>query len=197
MSDTPPPYLRSGDLLSRDDSRLLIVDMQERLLTAIPDGPRVVGNCVKLVQGGRVLGVPVFATEQYPRGLGPTVAPLAELVGACPEKLRFSCAEVLGWDRSAESSDAALRDRPRVVVAGIETHVCVLQTALDLLAAGYLVYVAADAVASRRESDWRWALDRLSTHGAIVTTTEAVLFEWCEVAGSDEFREISRLVRDQ
>jgi len=197
MTQEPPSYLRSGDLLSRDDSRLLIVDMQEKLLPAIPVADQLLDNCVRLVRAARLLDVPVFATEQYPRGLGSTAPALAELIPERPEKLRFSCAEVLGWDRSAECADPRLRDRTRVVVAGIEAHVCVLQTALDLLAAGYLVYVVADAVASRRKLDWRIALERLSTHGAIITTLESVLFEWCEVAGSDEFREISRLVKER
>ena len=81
------------------------------------------------------------------------------------------------------------------MLAGIEAHVCVQQTALDLIAAGFAVFIVADAVASRSQVDWKTALDRLSISGAIVTTTESVLFEWCEVAGTDEFRQISRLVK--
>lgn len=197
MSAPSSPYVRSVDLLSRDDSRLLIVDMQEKLMPAIPVAQQVIANCVTLVKAARLLGPPVFATEQYPRGLGGTVTPLAELLGELPDKVRFSCTEVLDWSTAAESEDFALRDRHKVVVAGIEAHVCVLQTVLDLMAAGYHVYVPADAVASRHKLDWRVALDRMAAHGAVITTTESVLFEWCELAGSAEFKEISRLVKER
>jgi len=188
MSDSSE-YIRSRELLSRDDSRLLIVDVQEKFVPVIPVAGQLIANCRKLIQGAQVLGVPVDATEQYPRGLGTTVPDLAELLDDRPEKLRFSCAECLTWAAARDG------DRCKVVVAGIETHVCVLQTALDLMAAGYEVYLPADALASRRKQDWRIALERLANSGAVITTTEAVLFEWCEVAGTEEFKEISRLVK--
>ncbi len=188
MNDTP--YVRSPELASRDDSRLLIVDVQERLLPHILHGERVVENCRKLLEGSKILGVPAFATEQYPKGLGRTVPALAGHFASMPEKLRFSSAECLGWPMAAQAGDG----RHRVVVAGIETHVCVQQTALDLIAQGYRVIVPADAVGSRSELDWKFALDRLTISGAVVTTTESILFEWCEVAGTDEFKAISRLV---
>lgn len=194
---TPAPFhVRSGELLSRHDSLLLIVDMQEKLLPAIRRGARVLANCSKLVRAAQLLGPPVFATEQYPRGLGPTVAELAVLLGERPEKLRFSCSEALQWGTASESSDPALRDRTKVVIAGIEAHVCVLQTALDLLADGYHVYIAADAIGSRQRLDRQIALQRMADTGAVITTTESVLFEWCETAAADEFKEISRLVKE-
>jgi nicotinamidase-related amidase len=188
MSDAPPEYLRSGELLARDDSRLLIVDVQERFMPTIPVADQLVANCRKLLAGAKALGIPASATEQYPKGLGPTVPQLAEFLPTRPEKLRFSSAEVLGWTSASDD------ERHKVVVAGIETHVCIQQTVLDLLAAGYQVYVPADAVASRHKPDWRFALQRLRDSGAVVTSTEAVLFEWCEVAGTDEFKQISRIV---
>ena len=188
MSDLAP-YFRSRELLSRDDSRLLIVDVQEKFIPVIPVAAQLIANCRKLIQGANILAVPTFATEQYPQGLGATTPELAELLGDRPEKLRFSSAECLGWTAAADD------DRFQVVVAGIETHVCIQQTALDLIAAGYQVYVPADAVASRHKHDWRYALQRLRDSGATITTTESVLFEWAEVAGTDEFRQISRLVR--
>jgi nicotinamidase-related amidase len=186
-------YVRSAALLSRDDSRLLMIDMQEKLLPAMLHGERVVSNCVKLARGARCLGVPLSGTEQYPRGLGPTVATLAELIDRRPEKLRFSAAQVLDWPGPHADTEGT-GARPKVVVAGIEAHVCVLQTVFDLLGAGYDVYVPADAVTSRLELDWRIALERMSAGGAVICTTEGVLFEWCEVAGTDEFKQISRLV---
>lgn len=186
----PADDIRSRELLSRDDSRLLIVDVQEKFVPVIPVAEQLITNCRKLIQGAQILGVPVAATEQYPRGLGATVPELAELLPERPEKLRFSCAECLNW--AAAGND----DRSKVVVAGIETHVCILQTALDLMAMGYEVYLPVDALASRHKHDWRFALERMANSGAVVTTTEAVLFEWCEVAGTDEFKQISRLVVD-
>ncbi|HID22318.1 MAG TPA: hydrolase [Planctomycetaceae bacterium] len=169
-----------------------MVDVQERLLTHIPVADSLVANCRKLIQAAQILGVPISATEQYPKGLGRTAPALGELLGELPEKLRFSCAETLAWPPAAEAPDG----RHKVVVAGIESHVCVLQTALDLMAIGYRVYVPADAVASRKKFDWKMALERLRLSGAVVTSTESVLFEWCEVAGTPEFKQISALVKD-
>jgi nicotinamidase-related amidase len=196
MQSPASPYIRSTELLSRSDSRLLIVDMQEKLLPTIRRGRQVTANCVKLVRAAQLLAVPVFATEQYPRGLGPTVPELAKLLTERPEKVRFSCSEALAWGTANEPTDPALRDRTKVVIAGIEAHVCVLQTSLDLMADGYQVYVAADAVGSRHRWDQRIALQRMADSGAVITTSESVLFEWCETAAADEFKEISRLVKE-
>ena len=116
---------------------------------------------------------------------------LAELLGPLPEKIRFSAAEVLDWPAAAARDD----DRDQVVVAGIETHVCVQQTVLDLLSQGYRVYVPADAVASRRKLDWKMALERMANCGAMLTTAESMLFEWCEVADTPEFKQVLDLIR--
>ena len=186
--ETRPP--RSSELLSRTASRLLVVDVQQKLLDHIPVSGTLVENCRRMIRGAQVLDVPVAATEQYPDGLGPTAEVLAGLLGEIPEKLRFSCAECLDWGAAGGDGD----QRDQVVVCGIEAHVCVTQTALDLAAQGYRVYVPADAVASRHKLDWKTALGRLADSGIVVLTTESVLFEWCEVAGTDEFRQISRLV---
>ena len=185
-----PPYLRSPELLSRGSSRLLIVDVQQKLVPLIPVGDQMVANCRRLIRGASILDVPRFATEQYAKGLGGTVPELAELLEDRPDKVRFSCAEVLNWGTAAQQAD----DRDTVVVAGIETHVCILQTVFDLLAHGFTVFVPADAVASRHKVDWKTALERMSAAGATVTTTESVLFEWCEVAGTPEFKQISKLI---
>lgn len=192
MTQPKSSYVRSHELVSRTESKLLIVDVQEKLVPMIANFERMLGNCRRLIQGARILDVPVFATEQYPKGLGHTVAPLAELLGSVPEKQRFSCAEVLDWGLAAEQAD----NRFQIVVAGIEAHVCVLQTVLDLLAGGFQVFVPADAVSSRGELDWKIALDRMSTGGAVITTTESVLFEWCERSGTPEFKQISQLIKE-
>jgi len=191
---TPPKssYVRSHELISRTESRLLIVDVQEKLVPMIANYERMIGNCRRLIQGAKILDVPVFATEQYPKGLGHTVAPLAELLGSVPDKLRFSCVEVLDWGLAGEQTD----NRYQIVVAGIEAHVCVLQTVLDLLAGGFQVFVPADGISSRGELDWKIALERMSSGGAVITTTESVLFEWCERSGSPEFKQISQLIKE-
>jgi nicotinamidase-related amidase len=135
--------------------------------------------------------LPVVASEQYPKGLGPTVPELAERLGAMPSKFGFSagaCGQIF----------EGLREKGvhKVLVCGIETHVCVQQTVLDLLADGWRVYVAVDAVGSRFEVDYRTALQRMDSSGATLTTTEAAIFEWCETAAAPEFKQISQLVRE-
>ncbi len=181
---------RSPGLMSRANTALLVVDVQERLLPAIRDGRRVVWNCGRLIDGARILGLPVAGTEQYPKGLGPTVPDLAERLGNLPAKLLFSCRECAAAFRPL--LDAG---RHKLLVCGVEAHVCVQQTVYDLLAAGWSVYVAADAVGSRTEFDYRTALGRMASAGAVVTSTEAALFEWCEQAGTPEFKQIAQLVR--
>lgn len=187
MSELP----HSHELMSRAQSRLLIVDMQEKLVPIIDGHKQLVANCQKLIKAAEILEVPVTATEQYPRGLGPTVPELAELLPECPEKIEFSCLNCLDWNSIGSDPEG----RFQVIVAGIEAHVCVLQTVLDLLSQGFRVFVVADAVSSRKPFDREVALQRMLSSGAVVVTTESVLFEWCERAGTPEFKEISRLVR--
>ena len=185
-------YERSHELVSRGECQLLIIDMQEKVLPPIPVREQLVANCGKLIEGAKLFGVPVAVTEQYAKGLGPTVPELRSQVPdiAIPDKVRFSAVESLNWGMAAERSD----DRFKVVVAGIEAHVCVLQTVLDLLICGYQVHVAADAVGSRTKLDWKLALKRMAGSGAVITTTEAILFEWCESAGTPEFKQLSKLI---
>ncbi|MGQ9504693.1 MAG: hydrolase [Thermogutta sp.] len=184
-----PP--RSVELMSVDDTALLVVDVQERLLPHIKDGHRIVWNIRRLIDAAEILGVKVVGTEQYPKGLGPTVPILAERLGPLPEKLMFSCREC--WDLFSGLWEAGIR---RVLVTGIETHVCVLQTVHDLLAQGWRVYVAADAVGSRYPTDYEMALRRMELAGAVLTTTEATFFEWCVQAGTEQFKRISHLARE-
>lgn len=178
--------------MSRGDTALLVVDVQERLVPAIHNHGQVVWNVRRLIDGARILGLPVVATEQYPKGLGPTVPELAQRLGEIPSKLTFSCGGCPEIFRELES-----RGLGKILVCGMEAHVCVGQTVLDLLGQGWRVYVAVDAVGSRRPIDCSTALARMDSAGAILTTTEAALFEWCQVAGTAEFRQISRLVREE
>ena len=188
---TVTPLARSPELMNRDDAALLVVDMQARLLPLITGHQRVIWNCRRLIDGAKVLGVSLAATEQYPQGLGPTTGELAERFGAIPAKLAFSCGE-------CGDIFSAWRDKGiwKILVCGIETHVCVGQTVHDLLGEGFRVYVAADAVGARGVIDHEIALRRMDSAGATLTTTEAALFEWCGRAGSPEFKQISQLVRE-
>jgi nicotinamidase-related amidase len=134
----------------------------------------------------------VQATEQYPKGLGPTVPELAERLPVRPDKVAFSCCAIPSvvdnFKRAA---------RPKVVLAGIETHVCVLQTALDLLVQNFRVYIPVDAVGSRFAVDHEQALRRLDRAGAVITTSETAVFEWVGGASSPHFKQISKLVQDR
>ena len=187
--------LKSPELMSRGDTALVVVDVQEKLVPAIDQNARVVWNVRRLIDGANVLGLPVAATEQYPKGLGPTIAELAERLGSAPSKLTFSCGGCPEFFLVLEQ----WRERGvhKILVCGMETHVCVQQTVLDLLADAWRVYVATDAVGSRFNIDYRTALGRMDSAGATLTTTEAALFEWCEVAGTPEFKQISRLAREE
>lgn len=181
---------RSPEMMNREDTVLLVVDVQERLLPLVEGRDRLVWNVRRLLEAAGILGVPVAATEQYPEKLGPTVEPLASLIPHRRAKLAFSCAGCSELTRNWEPA------RHRVLVCGMETHVCVAQTALDLLAAGYRVYVAVDAVGARFRIDHDTALRRLESSGATLTTTEAAIFEWCRVSGTPEFKKISALVKE-
>jgi nicotinamidase-related amidase len=190
MAENPSPLPRSPELMSRDDTALLVVDMQEKLLPHIAQHQRIIWNIARLIDGAHLLGVEVAATEQYPRGLGATVPVLAERIGQIPDKLAFSCGECGEvFQRLAEAG------RQKILVSGVETHVCVLQSVLDLLHDGFRVYVAVDAVGSRCALDYQTALRRIESAGATLTTVESALFEWCAVAGTPEFKQISALVR--
>jgi nicotinamidase-related amidase len=177
--------------MSRDDSALLVVDVQEKLIGFIPQHERIVWNIRRLIDGAKVLGVPVLATEQYPQGLGPTTKVLAERLGEIPSKLTFSCGGC--GELFKQLSEQGIY---KILVVGIECHVCVQQTVLDLLGEAFQVYVAVDAVGSRFDVDYQTALRRMDSSGATLTTTEAALFEWCEVSGTPEFKQISALVRE-
>jgi nicotinamidase-related amidase len=178
--------------LGRDRSALVVVDVQEAFRPAVLDFDRVVSNVAVLVRGARVLGLPVLVTEQYPKGLGATVPEVARhLDAAAPiEKVCFSAAD-------SERFATALADsgREQILVCGIESHVCVSQTADDLLAQGREVHVARDAVSSRTAENRELGLHKMERAGAVVTSVEAALFELLGAAGTPEFKEIQRLVK--
>ena len=181
----------STQRLKRDDTAVLLVDMQERLAAAMdPEAlERVVRRCAALVEGARALGLPLVVTEQYPKGLGPTLPSLQEKLGEVRpvEKLRFSALD--------PDVRRQLGQRPNVVVAGMETHVCVFQTVRDLADAGMRPVLCTDAVLSRFPADREVGLQLAREAGATLSSVEAVLFDLLVEAGTPEFKRISAAVR--
>ncbi len=178
--------------MSAADTGLLVIDVQEKLMVKIPQASALVRDIGFLVDVARLLDMPVQATEQYPKGLGPTVAELARRLPNRPDKTGFSCCAI---PRIVEAFHRAAR--PKIVLAGIEAHVCVLNTALDLLARQFRVYIAADAVASRYLIDREFALRRLEQAGAILTTVETCAFEWIGGSNHPQFKAISALIQER
>ena len=175
-----------------DSTALLIVDLQEKLLPVIDGGDAVVAQAGRLLDGAAALNVPVLATEQYPKGLGATVDPIAQRLSAArckPGKVKFSA-----FVDEVRDELASLGVR-QVVVAGIEAHVCVLQTCLDLLDAGYVAAVAEDAIGSRRAADRGAAMWRMTQAGVVPTTVESLLLEWVGEAGTERFKAVLPLVK--
>ena len=175
--------------IDRERSILLVVDLQARLMPAIADATAAIENARLLLRAAAMLDVPVLFTEENPSGLGATVpnlAPYAE--GRTAAKMNFDACREAGFL-------TRLGPRPQVVVAGCETHVCVLQTVLGLLGAGREVYLVRDAVGSRRRENKEAAIERMGRDGAAIVTTEMVVFEWLATAEHPRFREALALVR--
>jgi len=197
--DLPPlaDNIRSPLLMTSHDTALLIIDVQEKLFPLICDQSIIEWNILRLIQGAQILGVPMLATEQYPQGLGGTIPTIRQALktancDAVPSKTMFSCRQC-----QTELQQLVNQGVQKVLVTGVETHVCVAQTALDLIAAGMSVYLAVDAVGSRTPLDHDTAIRRLENSGVTATTTEAALFEWCESSDRDPFKQISQLVRQK
>jgi len=180
-------------LLDAGRSQLLLVDVQERLMPAMHEAERVVEGCGRLVEAACTLGVPATVSEQYPRGLGATVPQLAERLG--PEVPRFAKTHFSCAGDAAILGRLAAAGRPQVVLAGVEAHVCVLQTALQLKAMGFQPAVVWDAVASRTPESRELARERLGRAGVDLVNGEMVLFEWLQRAGTPAFKALSGLLK--
>ena len=184
-----------GFTIKRAASQLTCVDIQTRLSGAMQTPERVIGRAEVLLKAAEILAVPVLISEQYPKGLGATEP---AILAAAPsaivlEKTEFSCARN---DAISNAIGELVKDFcTQIIICGMETHVCVAQTALDLAAAGHDVFVVSDAVTSRRQSDIDAALARFRHCGVHVVTSEMVIFEWLETARSVEFKAISELIR--
>ncbi|MEP1208586.1 MAG: hydrolase [Rhizobiaceae bacterium] len=174
-------------LIRSKDSILVVIDMQQRLVPAMLAPARTLRNAALLIETARELDIPVLLTEQYPKGLGPTMADIAGPAGDSPvfEKIHFSCME------DPKFADHLMGlGRNQVVLAGMEAHICVVQTAASLLEAGYEVFVASDATASRTADSEQACLQRLNAAGVGIVTSEMVVFEWLGKAGTPAFKKI-------
>lgn len=178
--------------LSRDRAALVIVDVQEKLVTEMKFLGQMERNINILTTVARRLGIPIFMTEQYPKGLGRTIARIA---GSLPEvepvaKVTFSC-----WAEQVFRTRLEASGRKQVILTGIETHVCVLETALDLMAAGYTVHLPTDALCSRRKDNWQSGLHQAHGAGAVLTSTETVFFQLLERSDTPQFKELINLLK--
>ena len=178
--------------LTAHESALIVIDVQEKLMAKIPGADTLTRNIAFLLDVAKLLKIEVVCTEQYPKGLGPTVAPLAERLPVRPDKVGFSSCSAPSLATTFPSLG-----RTKIVLTGIEAHVCVLHTALDLLAANFQVYLAVDALASRYAVDRETTLRRLEKAGAILTTVETCAFEWMGGANHPQFKAVSALVQER
>ena len=181
--------------LQRTNTTLVLIDVQQKLMPVIDGADAVLRNLERLIRGAHILGIPVLVTEQYVKGLGATVEvirqTLEETSGYRP--IEKDCFSAHGC--AAFSAQLSAMNRRQIVIAGVETHVCVYQTVIDLLGAGFEVTIAADAVSSRTPENRDIALRRMISEGAKLSSTEMALFELTGVSGTDEFRSISRLIK--
>ena len=185
-------FKRNPLILDKTQTALLIIDIQEKILAVMQSPESVVTNTIKLIKGFKILGSPIYITEQYPKGLGSTQKDIANELGNTKafQKMSFSGA-------GAENLFSELKERnvKQVVIAGIEAHVCVQQTALDLLENSFQVNLAVDAISSRYKIDYETAVSRMRSHSAEISTTESILFEMLRFCGTDEFKQISRIIK--
>jgi nicotinamidase-related amidase len=181
-------------LIHAHDSCLIVIDMQERLVPAMQAPARTIRNARVLITAAHELAVPVLLTEQYPKGLGPTVPELARAAAAANAailpKMHFSCMEDPGFAAAFKATG-----RRQAVIAGMEAHICVMQTAVSLMDQGYEVFVVTDATSSRTLESEKACLDRLQASGAGIVTTEMVVFEWLGRAGTPAFKALLPLIK--
>jgi len=176
-------------LMQRENSLFLLVDLQEKLTPHVMDSEPLIKTCQWLLRLAKTLAVPQLVSEHYSRGLGVTVEPLKDLMGMVTpfEKVHFSC-----YKDQAFIDYWQAQGRKQAIITGIETHVCVLQTAIDMIEAGFEVFVVVDAVSCRKEQDQKYALKRMKQAGVQLVTSEMVFFEWVERAGTPEFKALSQ-----
>ena len=184
--------MNAPDILTTDNTVLVLIDFQERLFPVMYDKDKLLRNVLKLIRGAKVLEIPIVLTEQYPKGLGPTLPEIKELLpdNKPVEKVCFNCCDDGAFRKSLE----ALK-RKQVLVAGIEAHICVYQTAMALLRDGYEVQVVGDCVSSRESENRLVSLFKMGAAGVSPTTVEMALFELLKVASGEKFKQISNIVK--
>ncbi|RPI12916.1 MAG: hydrolase [Ignavibacteriae bacterium] len=178
--------------IKAEETAAVCVDIQSRLFPIIHENEQLKKNVITLINGLKVLDIPLLVTQQYTKGLGETVDEIKEAIGEYNyiEKMSFSCCGDTGFmDRLREL------DKKNVILMGIESHVCVLQTALDLIDNGYTPVLIADCVSSRKPNDKKFALKRMKSAGAILSTYESILFELTVVSGTEKFKQIAKLIK--
>lgn len=178
--------------ITKEDSLVLLIDVQERLFPHIASAERLETQLINFLKGSNKLGIPLILSEQYKKGLGETLPSLVEIISPAYtiEKKSFSCIDHMGF-----VADLSLMNKQNVVIVGIESHICVLQTAIDLKTLGYNPIVVVDAIGSRSVENKMIAIERMKQEGVILTSVESILFEWCREAGSEEFKYISKLIK--
>lgn len=178
--------------LDKDEAVLVIVDIQERLATVMEKRQKVIDNCLHLIEAAKLLHIPIILTEQYPKGIGHTVKEIREALPFYEplEKITFGCCKGPSFLESLSSTG-----RKKIILAGMETHVCVLQTCIGLLREGYAVHAVMDAVCSRTEDNFVTGIEFMRGAGAVITCTETALFQLLEKAGTEEFKIISKRIK--
>ena len=183
---------RSHKLMQSEDTALVVIDVQEKIIQAIANQHEVVWNIRRLVDAANLLCIDIKFTEQYPQRLGKTIELVSKSINRdAIAKMAFSCIECIEIFEQLRKAG-----REKLLLCGVEAHVCVQQSALDLLFNNFDVYVAVDAIGSRHKNDYEIALKRMDSAGATLTTTESVLFEWCQTSARAEFKSISNLVKE-
>lgn len=184
--------MRSSKLLKKENTALVVVDLQEKLFNVMLNKENLLSNCTKLIKGCKELSIPIYYTEQYPKGLGSTHPDLLELLKEYPrfEKDTFSCAGIPELINTLRSNNIH-----NTILCGIESHVCVLQTAFDFDAIGFHTFVVANAVSSRNNFDYEYALRRLTHSNIQIVTVEMALFEMVEKSGTEIFKKISQIIK--
>ncbi|MGB2499840.1 MAG: hydrolase [Mariniblastus sp.] len=195
LDDASFSPFRSPLLMNVDDTAVLVIDAQEKLMPLISNHDEIQTNIIKLLRGAKALGVTTAATEQYPQGLGATVAPIRKELESSEflpisEKTMFSCRQCEGLLTKLSKSGIQ-----NILLCGIETHICIAQSAIDLMSLGFRTFICADAVGSRNTFDHQLGINRMADSGAVITTTEAAIFEMCMDSKNEAFKTISKLVQ--
>ncbi len=179
-------------LLNKEKTGLVVVDIQTKLLPAMGKKERVAGNAVKLVHLARLFDMPVVLTEQNPARIGPTIPEIKDILPSYApiEKLDFDCCSLDPFMEQLKSNDII-----NIILTGIESHICVFQTCVSLIEKGYIVHVPRDAVDSRTEENWLTALNLMEKAGAVITSTETIIFQILKRAGTNEFKEMLKLIK--